>query len=241
VENILKQVRAALEHEPRINLHRFPLTIERGDDGTLVLEGETENIAARKVAVELAASVPGVARIVDRLRVIPAQRMGDGQIRDHVRDALLGELAFESYAIRVHSDGQETPVNEPGAGSGYSITIALNEGVVTLYGRVSSVSHKAVAGAHAWWVPGSRDVINALEITPPQEPSDDEITEAVVAVLDTDPLVNADSIRVTTQNSVVTLEGIAPSDSQKEMAEMDTWYVYAVDKVINRLEVQHQG
>jgi len=241
VENILKQVRAALEHEPRVNLHRFPLAFDLGDDGTLVLEGETENIAAKKVALELAASVPGVAGIVDHLRVIPAHRMGDGQIRDHVSDALVGELAFENYAIRVRSDDQQSPVKEPISGSDYSIRVAVNEGVVALDGRVSSVSHKALAGALAWWVPGSRDVINRLEITPAQAPSDDEITEAVVLVLETDPLVDADSIRVATRNSVVTLEGIAPSDSQKEMAEMDTWYVYAVDKVINRLEVQQQG
>jgi osmotically-inducible protein OsmY len=237
VENILKQVRGALEHETRINLHRFPLAINLGDDGTLVLEGETENIAAKKLARELAASVPGVAGIVDRLRVVPAQRMGDGQIRDHVRDALLGELDFENCAIRVRSDDQQTPVREPISGSDYSITVAVNEGVVALDGRVGSVSHKSLAGALAWWVPGSRDVINGLEITPPQAATDNEITEAVVLVLETDPLVEAASIRVTTLKSVVTLEGIAPSESQKEMAEMDTWYVYAVDKVINRLEV----
>jgi osmotically-inducible protein OsmY len=240
VENVLKQVRAVLEHEPRINLHRFPLAIDLGDDGTLVLEGETENIVAKKLALELAASVPGVAGVVDRLRVVPAQRMDDGQIRDHVRDALLGELAFENYAIRVRSSDQQVPVREPISGSGYSIALTVNEGAVALNGRVSSVSHKALAGALAWWVPGSRDVINGLEIMPPQAPSDNEITEAIVLVLETDPLVNADSIRVTTRNSVVTLEGIAASDSQKEMAEMDTWYVYAVDNVINRLEVRQQ-
>ena len=238
MENILKQVRAALEHETRINLHRFPLAIDLRDDGTLVLEGETENIAAKKLAVELAASVLGIAGIVDRLRVVPAQRMGDGQIRDHVRDALVGEPAFENCAIRVRSDDRQMPGTEPTSASDYSIAIAVSEGVVTLDGRVGSVSHKSLAGALAWWVPGSRDVINRLEITPPQASSDDEITEAVVVVLETDPLVNAESIQVTTRNSVVTLEGTALSDSQKEMAEMDTWYVYAVHKVINRLAVR---
>jgi hypothetical protein len=116
VSHIVGQVRAALEHEPRINLHRFPLSIELGDDGTLVLEGEAENIAAKKLVLELAASIAGVAGIVDRVRVVPGQRMGDGQIRDHVRNALIGEPAFENCTVLVQLDKQwvtaRTPISQ---------------------------------------------------------------------------------------------------------------------------------
>jgi osmotically-inducible protein OsmY len=87
-------------------------------------------------------------------------------------------------------------------------------------------------------VAGSRDVINGLEIAPPQEESDDEITEAIRLVLEKDPLVDADGIRVSTQTSVAKLEGFVPSPPEKDMAEMDAWYVFGVDKVINRLEVR---
>ena len=37
------------------------------DDGVLTLEGEVERIAAKKKTLELAAAVPGVTRIVDRV------------------------------------------------------------------------------------------------------------------------------------------------------------------------------
>jgi osmotically-inducible protein OsmY len=40
------------------------------------------------------------------------------------------------------------------------------------------------------------------------------------------------------KQSVVTLEGDVPSAPQKEMAEFDAWYVFGVDKVVNRLEVR---
>jgi len=66
--------------------------------------------------------------------------------------------------------------------------VSVEDGVVTLDGRVSSLSHKSLAGALAWWVPGSRDVINGIEVAPPQEISDSEITEAVRLVLEKDPL-----------------------------------------------------
>ena len=33
MENVLNQVRAALEHEPRVNLHRFPLALQNDPSG----------------------------------------------------------------------------------------------------------------------------------------------------------------------------------------------------------------
>ena len=44
----------------------------------------------------------------------------------------------------------------------------------------ASLSHsKRLAGVLAWWVPGTRDVVNGLEVVPIREDSDDEIAEAV--------------------------------------------------------------
>jgi len=238
-QEVVTQVRAALEHEPRVNLHRFPLAIRRERDGALILEGETENIAAKKLALEVAASTPGVSGIVDRLRVVPARRMGDGEIRDHLRDSLLGEPAFENCSIRLRTDDSWQTVREALSDHGRGlIEVAVDDGVVTLDGRVASIAHKSLAGALAWWVPGSRDVINGIEVDPPQELSDSEITDAVRLVLEKDPLLNADAIRVLTRNRVVVLEGCVASPGEKEMAEMDAWYTFGVDLVINRLEVR---
>lgn len=234
-EKILKQVRGLLERDPRVNLHRHPVAIDFDPDGSLFLEGEVEDIVAKKIALELAASVAGVRGIVDRLRVAPAERMGDGAVRDHVRDALLEEPAFQKYALRVR-DERLAPVFEPGD-VGDFIEVSVADGVVTLNGRVSSISHKCLAGVLAWWVRGSRDVVNGLEIFPPQDQSDKETTEAVRLALEKDPLVNGDLIRVRTRNSVVALEGLVPNENERRMAEMDAWYVFGVDKVINRLEV----
>jgi osmotically-inducible protein OsmY len=222
-QEVVTQVRAALEHEPRVNLHRFPLVIDQEPDGALVLEGETQNIAAKKLALEVAASTPGVTGVVDRLRVVPVRRMGDGEVCDHVRDRLLGEPAFESCAIRVGLDRRLETVREPLSDGGAGvIEVSVENGVVTLDGRVSSLSHKSLAGALAWWVPGSRDVINGIEVAPPQEISDNEVTEAVRLALEKDPLLNADAIGVITRNRVAVLEGYVVSPGDREMAEMDT-------------------
>ncbi|HET9350562.1 MAG TPA: hypothetical protein VFO02_04445, partial [Burkholderiales bacterium] len=41
------QVHAALEREPRVNLHRHPIRIASAD-GTVTLEGEVADVAAKK-------------------------------------------------------------------------------------------------------------------------------------------------------------------------------------------------
>ncbi len=155
--DVLGEVRTALEHEPRVNLHRYPIVIDRDDAGALILEGETESIAAKKVALEVAASTPGVTGIVDRLRVTPARRMGDGEIRDQVRDALLAEPAFANCTIRTRANGRWDTVREIFASDGNFCAVSVEDGIVTLEGTVKSLSHKALGGALAWWVPGSRE------------------------------------------------------------------------------------
>lgn len=92
---IIKEVRSALEHEPKIEYHAHRLKIALEPDGSLVLEGELLSIVAKKLALRHAAAVSGVSAIIDRLRVAPSKAMGDGEIRDHVRDALVEEPALD--------------------------------------------------------------------------------------------------------------------------------------------------
>jgi len=232
----LQAVRQALRSEPRVKLETHPIRLAF-DSGDLVMEGEVADIAAKKLALECAASVHAGRSILDRLRVRPAERMSDGQIRDLVRDALSGEAAFANCAIRVWvKDGLET-VQQPQAPMG-SIDVKVVNGVVTLDGDVPGLVQKRLAGVLAWWVPGSCDVINGLGVTPSEEDNDGAITDAVRIALEKDPFVSAEQIRVSTRGSVVTLTGLVPSESEREMAEFDAWYVFGVDKVVNQIIVR---
>lgn len=234
--HILDAVRDALRSEPRIDLTHHPLALE-WQDGDLTIEGEVADIAAKKLALERAGAVPGVRGIVDRLRVTPAQRMGDDQIRDHVGDALLEEPALIDCALRVYDKGQWVVARAPDAPVG-TIDISVENGVVTLDGEVPGLARKRLAGVLAWWVPGSRDVVNGLGVTPPEEDNDDEITDAVRLALEKDPFVNPDQVRVSTANAVVLLQGQVATDSERDMAEFDAWYVFGVDRVVNRIGVR---
>jgi osmotically-inducible protein OsmY len=207
-------------------------------DGVLTLDGEVPSVAGKKLGLERAAAVAGVRGIVDRLRVAAAQPMGDREIRDHVRDAFLQEPALAELTLRQRVAGGSELVREPPDAVRGWIEIGVEDGVVTLNGEVPGLGHKRLAGVLAWWVPGSRDVVNGLAESPAESDSDEEITDAVRIVLEKDPFVNAGQIRVATANRVVTLQGLVPTESEKEMAEADAWYVFGVDGVVNELLVR---
>jgi len=235
--HVVKAVHAAWEHEPRINLHTHPVTISY-DNGVLTLEGEVQDIAAKKLCMELAIVVPGVTGIVDRLHVTPAIRIGDGAILTAVRDVLLQEPALQNCGVRVRNKGKIETIRESATPNSGIIELSVNDGVVLLDDHVPSLAKKRLTGVLAWWVPGSRDVINGMAVEPPEEDNDEELLDTVRLILEKDPFVNADQIRVRVKNSVVTLEGVVINDVQRRAVENDAWYIFGVDKVINKLQIQ---
>ena len=235
-ETITKQIHGLLERERRINIHRFPISISNAD-GVATLEGEVGDIAAKKLAVELANSVSDVRGVVDRLRVAPGERRGDGAIRDSLARMFLEHGEFRNCTLRSLTNERTEILREGNGDSVGDIEIAVKDGVITLEGHVISVPHRLFAGVLAWWTPGRCDVINALEVQPAYEERDDEVTEALRLVLEADPAVDAAQIRPNCENWTVTLEGNVPNEEQKRRAEMDAWYLSGVEKVINRLTV----
>ncbi|HZV81643.1 MAG TPA: BON domain-containing protein [Geobacteraceae bacterium] len=234
-EQIVNEVAAALERETRVNLHGLPLQLGFAD-GVLTMDGEVEHIMAKKMALEVAAATPGVGAIVDRLHLVPATRMEDGELRDHVCTSLRAEKLLDSLALRTVVKGKQEVVREPYGAVG-TIDVETNNGIVILNGTVPSLSAKRLAGVLAWWVPGSRDVVNGIEVSPPEDDNDDEVVDAVRLVLEKNPFVNAAQIRIGCSNYTVTLDGLVKSAAQRQMAEADAWYVFRVDRVVNLLQV----
>lgn len=233
----LDKVRASLRSIPRLDITETPVELSLAD-GALTMEGEVADVAAKKLALEAAAAVPGITGIVDRLRVAPATPMGDKEIREQVRDALLQEPSLATVTLREREKGKDLVVRQPADDPRGDILVAVDDGVVTLEGEAPSLAHKRLAGVLAWWVPGSRDVINGLAVNPPEEDRPHEIEDAVRLVLEKDPFVNAGQIRVGVIRTTVTLTGLVPTESERDMAEFDAWYVFGVDKVVNRIEVR---
>lgn len=239
-EEILKQVRAALERESRINLHHFPIHVAL-QDGALTLEGEVENIAARKLALRIAEDLPGVTRVVDRLTLSPRERKGDGEMLDTLAQLFLRECDLKNCTLR-QGDASGAKLLHEALGEDRSgeIEFSAADGIITLEGQVLSLSHQRIAEVLAWWVPGCRRVDNRLRVTPAEQDNDDEITDAVRLVLEIDPLIHAhaDQILVRTNSGEVSLDGVVARDEEKRTAELNAWYVPGVRDVHCRLEVR---
>lgn len=235
-----KAVWAALEREPGVNLHHDPLRVEYdAANHVLILEGEAGSITAKRRAYECASRVAGVDGVIDRLRVRPGEARGDGAIRTSITQALLGEPTLRDCSLHVYHKGiMETLRALPDARD--TIGLAVEDGVVELTGHVGSLSHKRLAGALAWWAPGSRDVLNELRVTPAEQDGDDEIADALRLVLEKDPLmVHADDVGIAVHGGVVTLGGVVTTDEERRMAEFDAWYLVGVRGVVNDIEVRH--
>jgi osmotically-inducible protein OsmY len=233
---VRKQVHAALERESRVNLHRHPVRIESAD-GTVTLEGEVADVAAKQLALQLAGAVQGVRNVVDRLRVAPGERRGDGAVRDSAARLLLQQPELRGCSLNVRTNEKIEVLHRVAENPAGEIQLSVTDGVVVLEGHVISQSHRRFAGAVAWWTPGRRDVINALEVRPAYEDRDDEVAEVMRLVLEADPELDADQIRTNCNGKVVFLDGSVPNDQQKRRAEQDAWSLAAIRGVVNRLQV----
>jgi osmotically-inducible protein OsmY len=232
---VLDAVRRRLDAAQRVDVlrHKIALSFDRG---VVTMEGELADVGAKKIALERAAAVPGVEHIVDRLRVAPARRMSDAEIRDHVRDLLLEEPGLQPVA-RAMTASASGEALRPDIVLG-TIGLSAHDGVVTLDGTIPSLAQKRLAGVLAWWVPGVRDVVNGLEVVPPEDDDDGEISDAVRLALEKDPLVDSSEVRISTRAAVVILSGVVRCHVEREAAERDAWCVFGVDGVRNDIEVR---
>lgn len=239
IDAILEQLSAALERDERINLHKYPVEF-RVEEGILFLEGTVENIAAKRRARALCRQiVKDRMPIEDYLRRQPTGSMGDRELRDEAVERLTTEPVFSDYSIRTHTEEKSTLVHDGGPDA-HEIMIEVADGVITLKGSVGSLSHRRLAETLMWWIYACERVDNRLDVTPPEEDTDNEINDAVQIVIEKDPLVHADQVRVGTAGGVVHLDGLVGTSEERAFAELDAWTVAGVWDVFNRLEVQGQ-
>jgi osmotically-inducible protein OsmY len=152
--------------------------------------------------------------VIDRLRVAPGEARGEGAVRDSLARMLLEQAEFRNCTLRSRTNEKVSGLQESKTDGVGEIEISVTDGVIVLEGHVISVPHRLFAGVLAWWTPGRRDVINALEVKPRYEERDDEVAEALRLAL-----------------------GAVPTEEQRKRAELDAWSLSGVDRVVNRLQV----
>ena len=225
-KDLVAALLAALEKDADINLHDSPIRVTY--HSALRLEGEVANIIVKRKARRIAMQVSGLTEIEDHLLLRPGERRSGKALQDAALDALSQEPAFRDIAVRTAVDGA----------AGQCIAVTALDSVLRLEGQVGSLSHRRLAEVIAWWVPGSCDVHNHIRVRPAEKDNDDEITDAVLMVLEKDPMLHAETLTVHTREREVTLAGAVHSDEQRRMAIYDCWYVPGVHEVHDRMQVQ---
>ncbi|BBA36374.1 transport-associated protein [Methylocaldum marinum] len=241
----IKAILADLEHDTRVNLHDYPIRIGV-EDGAVVLEGKVADIAAKRIAHAVAYRHADNSPVVDRLRIaVPSSGM-DGGLRDEVVNLLQQEPVFRDCGLYVRENDRletvrvgrsEWPERSEGDWGEQRIELEVKDGTVTLSGNVLSLSHRRFAEVLAWWAAGCESVANRLHVVPPEQETDGELADAVLMVLEKDPLVHQPQLYISAEHGTVTLEGYLPSEEERHMAVLDAWYVSGVRDVVDRIQV----
>ncbi len=240
-EDYLKAARAALTQDVHLNTRldlqarEIKLDLEAG---TLVLQGEVEDIVLKRRAVlAVTEAVAGIA-VVDHLNVRPVEVLGD----EAVRVTVLRNLQEEGGLLRCSlwiggNDADAGPVREQTDESRGRISVSVQDGVVVLEGYVQSLTERRLAEVNTWWARGCRRVDNQLQVIPPEEDNDDELNDAVLMTLEKSPLVHAEQLQVATRHGIVKLRGVVNNATQKDIVVMTPWYVPGVKGVEDQLQV----
>jgi osmotically-inducible protein OsmY len=186
------------------------------ENGVVTLSGSVDTYTARLAAAETAEKVKGVIAVVNNIDVAPEER-SDLQIRQDVIAALARDPATESWEVEVN----------------------VEEGVVTLDGRVDSYSEKLLAEEVAQSVKGVIAVVNNVDYEIDEDRPDEEIEADIQQRLKADASVDSRMITVSVENGKVVLSGSVGSAAEKTEAVNDAWLVAGVNAVdANNLKVE---
>ena len=194
-------------------------------DGNVTIKGEVANWSEAEEAALLASSVGGVKNVKNELVTRYTETRSDQEIKNDVVAAL-------------HRDVYLT---------GFPITVAVKDGIVSLTGWVGNAYQKRRAAQGARWVSHVTFVENELVVRPEEKGelreraayvSDDALEQAIREELAEDIRVDASEIEARASDGEVTLEGSVTNYAQKRIAEQDARDVVGVAWVTNNLFVK---
>jgi osmotically-inducible protein OsmY len=115
-----------------------------------LLEGYVTDASLRIQAERAASRVPGVAGVIDRIRVLPSGSEAKRLCREEY-NALMGEDRLRQYLEGPHP----------------RIHIVAHDGVLELFGSVNTDSENALANVYALDGPDSGPIINHIRVLHP--------------------------------------------------------------------------
>jgi osmotically-inducible protein OsmY len=201
-----------LEFEPSINAAHIGVAVERG---VVTLTGHVSTYAQKAAAEEVVRRVKGVKGIAQEIevRLIGANQTADDEIVKRVLNSL-------RWTTLVPQD---------------SVQIEVQDGWVTLTGRVDWHYQRAAAENAVSDLAGVKGFYNNIEVTPDASAAD--VKKRIEDALKRNAEVEAKAIRVEVRDGKVTLEGKVNTWAERRAAERAAWSAPGVRSVEDLLTI----
>jgi osmotically-inducible protein OsmY len=187
--------------------------------GVVQIDGEVGSYQQKKAINRLVAASPGVRRVVNRLRVVPAAPVGDSALAKRVEQAIQAEAILGGGAISVNARG----------------------GHVELKGTVDTATARLDAEYAAWHVPGVRQVTNKLHLGTGHIIEERELGRRLEDALHWCLEVEPWRISIEVDKGVAYLSGRVPSrEYAREAEDLVRWHPEISD-VVNRLTIEERA
>jgi hyperosmotically inducible protein len=240
-DDLKQRVEQALQADP--SLKSSNIDVQSVNHGVVLLSGTAKTLSAHLRAVEDAAAVPGVRRVASEVQ--SPDTLADEEIwRGHTpQQPRQGYGVWDTASDIWITSAVRMSLIADGNVPGLEIDLDSWDGVVTLFGIVSSQDAKAAAEADALKVSGVKRVVNELQVVPSAKQqavnaSDDEIQREVRKALDERGFRD---IGLEVRNGVVRLTGTIPTGARNLEAAVIARSVPGVRAVEDDLRLQTAG
>jgi osmotically-inducible protein OsmY len=233
-----ERVKAALASDRA--LADSAITLQSVNAGVVLLSGKARTLSDAYRAVGVTAGVPGVRRVASEIQ--SPDTLGDDELwREGAYDAAVYEKSAArdtwittAAKMRLIANS-ETP--------GFDINVDTNNGIVTLFGVVSTAEAKRASEAEVRKVDGVRNVVNDLQVVAEArqdrvEQKDDQISKAIDARIHAHTGLANSKIDVAVSNGVARLTGTVNSRSDQVTALTVARSTAGVVRVIDELRLE---
>jgi osmotically-inducible protein OsmY len=204
-DRIEQAIKDAFLYDPRV--YSYNLNIE-SENGKVVLSGKVKNRKAKKVAEKDALNTRGVWRVINHIKVRPANIPDDETLKNRVENALMRDPIVEIFDLSVD---------------------AMN-GRIMLNGKVNTSFEKKHAASVATSVRGVVKVDNNIDADYIWiHKSDVAIKQDIMDQYDWSPYVDPDDITVKVNEGIVTLTGKVDTWKERKSAEKNAYQGGAKD------------
>ena len=212
-KQITENVFQALLWDARVSPARIDVDSNKG---YVTLTGTVDNFHKKWSAIDNTMKVANVLKVIDKIKVVPADSVDDATIQKHIEEALSNDSRLEQ------SD----------------ISCFVLKGSVSLQGRVKSFYQKIAAEESCRWIKGVVNVVNQIDVVPSNRDYDEQIRRRVRDLIGENLQTEAKTIKIKVENGIVLLGGHVRTNINKIYAETLASMVSNVAYVQNELIVE---